>query len=155
MGESAQTGAWGVLHVQRDLLSLGVDSAPMTTDSGIDLLAYDPKSRKSFSIQVKTSGMALGERRPDWKVRKDKLGEADVFAFVLKKKKGDGEAWYLRQSELKRPYVRLYNNEYALTFYRTDAPRGRLNESEMAPFKGREGLQKFLTRLRATGKLVE
>jgi hypothetical protein len=43
MGQAAQTGAWGVLHVQRDLLTLGIDSAPMTTDSGIDLLAYDPK----------------------------------------------------------------------------------------------------------------
>src|SRR5438046_2278956 len=134
MGQAAQTGAWGVLHMQRDLLWLGVDSAPMTTDTGVDLLAYDPQSGKSFSVQVKTSGMERAVRRPDWKVKKNKLEAADLFGFVLKR--DDGEAWYFSKSDLRDPYVRLYNNEWALTFYRTDAPNGRLTESKMAPFKG-------------------
>lgn len=47
-------GAAGELLVQYKLLKFGVDSAAMTTDSGIDLVAYSPKSNRSFTIQVKT-----------------------------------------------------------------------------------------------------
>lgn len=47
-------GAAGELLVQYKLLKHGVDSAAMTTDSGIDLVAYSPKSNRSFTIQVKT-----------------------------------------------------------------------------------------------------
>jgi hypothetical protein len=35
-------GAAGELLVQYKLLKYGVDSAAMTTDSGIDLIAYSP-----------------------------------------------------------------------------------------------------------------
>jgi hypothetical protein len=146
MAEKLQTGAWGVLVVQRDLLSLGIDSAPMTTDSGIDLLAYDCKSKRSFSIQVKTSGMALSKTRPDWKIKKNKLNDAELFAFVLKNQKG--EAWYLSQADFKR-HKRRYNNEYALTFYREGASKRklaawRLTERKMKQFEGLGGLEKFL-----------
>lgn len=148
------------MHVQRDLLSRDIDSAPMTTDTGIDLLAYDQKSRKSFSIQVKTktSGeKGLSKTRPDWKVGRDKLQDADVFAFVLKHKDRDGEAWYFPQSKLVAPYVRLYNREWALTFYRKDGlkrplKKGRLTDSDLDEFKGKKGLDQVLRAL-AVGRI--
>ena len=143
-----------MLHVQRDLLSLGVDSAVMTTDSGIDLVAYDSQSKKSFSIQVKTSGMVLSVKRPDWKVKKNKLDDAELFAFVLKNQ--IGEAWYLTGIELRTgSLLRLYNGEWALTFYRTGAPKGRTTESDMAPYKGLGGLERFLVSLRSAGGVLK
>lgn len=47
-------GSAGELLVQYKLLKFGIDSAAMTTDSGVDLVAYSPKSNRSFTIQVKT-----------------------------------------------------------------------------------------------------
>lgn len=47
-------GATGELLVQYKLLKYGIDSAAMTTDSGVDLVAYSPKSNRSYTIQVKT-----------------------------------------------------------------------------------------------------
>ena len=113
----------------------------MTTDYGIDLVAYDPEARHSFSIQVKTSAMGRAERRPDWKVKEGKSKAADLFAFVLKNQQG--EVWYLSQTELKK-YTRLYNHQLALTFYRTDAPPNRLTETDMARFKDLGGLESFV-----------
>ncbi len=117
MAKTAHTGAWGVLLVQQQLLSMEIDSSPMTTDSGIDLLAYDSHSKKSFSIQVKTRAGEPNERRPDWKVKENKLKEADLFAFVLKKSDG-GDAWYLAKEEMEgKDYLKRQKTEYALTFY--------------------------------------
>jgi hypothetical protein len=45
----------GELLVQYELLRHGMDSAPMTTDSGVDLVAYSPDKKTSFTIQVKTN----------------------------------------------------------------------------------------------------
>lgn len=52
-------GKAGELLVQYKLLKFGIDSAAMTTDSGIDLVAYSPKSNRSFTIQVKTKEKPL------------------------------------------------------------------------------------------------
>ncbi len=49
-----QIGRLGELLVQYKLLCKGIDSAPMTTDAGIDLLAYWPDLQRSFTIQVKS-----------------------------------------------------------------------------------------------------
>lgn len=47
-------GAAGELLVQYKLLKFGIDSAAMTTDSGIDLVAYSPKTSRAYTIQVKS-----------------------------------------------------------------------------------------------------
>ncbi len=52
-------GAAGELLVQYKLLKFGIDSAAMTTDSGIDLVAYSPQNKRPFTIQVKTREKAL------------------------------------------------------------------------------------------------
>lgn len=46
-------GAAGELLVQYQLLKHGIDSARLTTDSGIDLVMYVPGSKEAHTIQVK------------------------------------------------------------------------------------------------------
>jgi hypothetical protein len=42
-------GASGVLLIQYRLLKCGIESAPMTTDAGIDLVVYSPKLEKAVN----------------------------------------------------------------------------------------------------------
>ena len=53
--KTAQIGRCGELLVQYLLLLRGVESAPMSTDSGVDLVAYAPKTRGPMTIQVKAN----------------------------------------------------------------------------------------------------
>jgi hypothetical protein len=46
-------GAAGELLVQYQLLKQGIDSARLTTDSGIDLVMYVPGHRAAATVQVK------------------------------------------------------------------------------------------------------
>ena len=48
-------GAAGELLVQYQLLKMGIDSARMTTDAGIDLVVYAPGDRSASTVQVKTN----------------------------------------------------------------------------------------------------
>ena len=50
-----QTGKCGELLVQYRLLQHGIESAPMTTDRGIDLVALNADGTKTATIQVKTT----------------------------------------------------------------------------------------------------
>ena len=52
---TAQIGKCGELLVQYRLLLLGVESAPMSTETGIDLIAYSPATLQPVTIQVKTN----------------------------------------------------------------------------------------------------
>ncbi|WP_395945318.1 hypothetical protein [Brevundimonas sp.] len=52
--KTAQIGAAGVLLLQYCLLKSGIDSSAMTTDDGIDVVAYSPQLRDAVTIQVKT-----------------------------------------------------------------------------------------------------
>lgn len=68
---AAQIGASGVLLIQYRLLKHGIESAPMTTDRGIDLVVYAPKIERALTVQVKTClkpKAAGGKGRPslDW-----------------------------------------------------------------------------------------
>jgi hypothetical protein len=48
-------GAAGELLVQYRLLRLGIDSARLTTDAGIDLVVYAPGNAEATTVQVKTN----------------------------------------------------------------------------------------------------
>lgn len=69
-----QIGKCGELLVQFELLKHGVESSPMTTDSGVDLVALPPGLRnKAVTIQVKTNlkpkpGGGRGKDALDWYV---------------------------------------------------------------------------------------
>lgn len=69
--KTAQIGKCGELLVQYQLLMKGVESAHLTTDSGIDLVAYSPKNNRPITIQVKTNlkpkaAGGKGKQSLDW-----------------------------------------------------------------------------------------
>jgi hypothetical protein len=71
MLNSQQIGKAGELLVQYKLLLLGIESAPMTTDLGIDLVAFSPSKQDAITIQVKTNlkpkpGGGKGKLALDW-----------------------------------------------------------------------------------------
>lgn len=52
-------GAAGELLVQYRLLKRGIDSARLTTDSGIDLVVYSTSRADAVTVQVKTQAVPL------------------------------------------------------------------------------------------------
>ena len=82
---SQQIGRAGELLVQYRLLKYGIDSAPLTTDSGIDLVAYSPLRKDALTIQVKTNakpkaGGGKGAPALDWWLKR--TSPADLIALV-------------------------------------------------------------------------
>jgi len=79
-------GAAGELLVQFRLMNkYGIDSSRMTTDSGIDLVAYSPKRNKAYTIQVKTKQKptgagGAGKKALGWYLRGD--SPAELIALV-------------------------------------------------------------------------
>lgn len=71
MANSQQIGKAGELLVQYKLLVRGVESALMTTDSGVDLVAFSCRKQEPITIQVKTNlkpkpGGGKGKLALDW-----------------------------------------------------------------------------------------
>jgi hypothetical protein len=82
---TAQIGRCGELLVQYELLLLGVESAPLSTDAGIDLVAYAPQARQAQTIQVKSNYKSKpsggkGKAALDWWVPED--NPAQLVALV-------------------------------------------------------------------------
>ncbi len=80
---TSQIGAAGVLLIQQRLLSRGIESAPMTTDDGIDLVVYSPWLKQALTVQVKTVRKrkpAGGRGKPtlDWRLRSAPAPLADL-----------------------------------------------------------------------------
>jgi hypothetical protein len=80
-----QIGRLGELLVQYELLRCGIDSAPMTTDAGVDLVAYSGLKGRSITLQAKTNmapkpGGGRGALAVDWWVSED--CPAELYAFV-------------------------------------------------------------------------
>ncbi|MBV7417904.1 hypothetical protein KW830_05485 [Comamonas sp. CMM03] len=72
----AQIGKCGELLVQYHLLLRGIESAPMSTDTGIDLVTYSPRIPHPITIQVKTNlkskpGGGKGKLALDWWIPND------------------------------------------------------------------------------------
>ena len=81
----AQIGRCGELLVQYRLLTQGIESAALTTDAGVDLVAYAPRLARAFTVQVKTNlrpKPAGGRGKPalDWWLRED--SPADLVALT-------------------------------------------------------------------------
>lgn len=97
---TAQIGKAGELLVQQKLLLNGIESAPLTTDSGIDLVAFSRKQSDAVTIQVKTNlgpkpGGGKGKPALDWWVPDD--SPADLLAFV---DLGSSRIWLIKKGEL-------------------------------------------------------
>ncbi len=88
--------------VQYKLLKFGIDSAAMTTDSGIDLVAYSPKNSRSFTIQVKTREIPLkgggkGKLALAWNLRDSSPAELVAVTDL-----STDSAWLFTHSEFKK-----------------------------------------------------
>ena len=97
---TAQIGKCGELLVQYRLLLLGIESAPMSTDTGIDLVAYVAKGRSAITIQVKTNlkakpGGGKGKAALDWWVP-----EGSPAQFVALVDLSTELVWLLTHAEL-------------------------------------------------------
>lgn len=95
-------GAAGELLVQYRLLKFGIDSAAMTTDSGIDLVAYSPKNSRSFTIQVKTQetplkGGGKGKLALAWDLRDSSPAELVAVTDL-----STDSAWLFTHAEFER-----------------------------------------------------
>ncbi|HUV26844.1 MAG TPA: hypothetical protein VMW34_05695 [Anaerolineales bacterium] len=80
-----QIGRSGELLLQYKLLLLGIESSHMKTSSGIDLVAYSPRNRRAYTVQVKTNEKPTpsgdnGKLSLEWWVPDD--CPADLVAFV-------------------------------------------------------------------------
>lgn len=77
-----QIGKCGELLVQYKLLKCGIESSSLTTDAGVDLVAFDKVKQKAVTIQVKTSThhSAPGEKWLEWWISDD--CPADYVALV-------------------------------------------------------------------------
>ena len=97
----AQIGKCGELLVQYQLLLRGIESAPMSTDTGIDLVTYSPKLPHPITVQVKTNlqpkpGGGKGKLALDWWVPAD--SPAHYVALVDLCSEG---IWFMSPAELR------------------------------------------------------
>ena len=118
-----QIGRLGELLVQYELLRHGIDSAPMTTDTGIDLVAYSPDKKASFTIQVKANlapkpGGGKGSAAVDWWVDEDCPAEWIAFADISTRR-----VWLLTREELDSAAQQRSNGRLHLYMY-TDPDSG-------------------------------
>lgn len=126
-------GAAGELLVQYKLLKLGIDSARLTTDSGIDLVMYVPGTTTAATIQVKTKAasdraggkgkLLLGFRFPD-------ACPAQWLALVDLSRDA---VWLLTIDQARDMAQQTHPNNNRLLYWYTDESIGadKLRDSDM------------------------
>lgn len=132
-----QIGKLGELLVQYRLLEIGIESAHLTTDAGIDLVAYSNRRKEAITIQVKTNlkpkpGGGKGKLALDWWVPHN--SPAALFALV---DVSDRRVWIFTREEMKvkaqqQPEGRLhfYIHTEQNVKRRKDAPAVSLQDFE-------------------------
>ena len=110
-----QVGRCGELLVQYKLLKHGVDSAPMTTDYGIDLVAFAHKTQPTVTIQVKATERHHTDATSAWvEWAMPKKCIADYVAVVdLERDK----AWLLGREEFESASQRTTDEGRRLWWY--------------------------------------
>ncbi|WP_257311312.1 hypothetical protein [Geothrix fuzhouensis] len=136
---TAQIGKCGELLVQLQLLRSGVESAPLTTDSGVDLVAYSPFLERPISIQVKTNQQAKpsggkGRLGLDWWVPED--CPAQLVALV---DLSSDLIWVFSMEQIKNLAQQNPSGRYHLYMYldSSDSPKKNtrlLFSQEFAPY---------------------
>jgi hypothetical protein len=114
---TAQIGASGVLLIQYRLLKCGIESAPMTTDAGIDLVVYSPKLEKAVTVQVKTclqpkAAGGKGKSQLDWWLPRG--NPAELIGLVDLERDG---AWIFRKQEFESKAQQKTEDRLHLYFY--------------------------------------
>jgi hypothetical protein len=113
----AQIGRCGEIYVQFRLLLLEIESAPMTTDTGIDLVAYSSKTLKPHTIQVKTNarpkpGGGKGKTLLDWWLPHQST--AQLIALV---DLSENRVWMLRAEEVERVAQQRSSEKFHIYMY--------------------------------------
>jgi len=114
-------GRLGELLVQYELLRCGIDSAPMTTDSGVDIVAYSATRGRSFTIQVKTNlapkpGGGKGAPAFDWWVAEDCPAEIYALADISTRR-----VWLFTKHELSSTAQQRSSGRLHLYMYSNSA----------------------------------
>ena len=117
---TAQIGRAGELLVQLRLLALGIESAPLTTDTGVDLVAYSPSRTEAVTIQVKTNlkpkpGGGKGKPALDWWI-----AVANPAQYVALVDLSTESVWLLSQAEVAELAQQKSSGRYHFYMY-TDA----------------------------------
>jgi hypothetical protein len=130
---TAQIGKSGEMLVQYRLLLLGIESAPMSTDTGVDLVAYSPRLAQAITIQVKTNlrskpGGGKGKDALDWWV--SETVPASLIALV---DLSSERVWLFKREEVEELAQQKSSGRLHLYMYTdpTARPRvkGRLSHS--------------------------
>lgn len=126
---TAQIGKCGELLVQYRLLLLGVESAPMSTDTGIDLVAYSPATLQPVTIQVKTNlkpkpGGGKGKLALDWWVP-----ERTPAAFVALADLSTEKVWLFTPGELDAHAQQRSNGRLHIYMYTDPTVHSRKSAS--------------------------
>ena len=117
----AQIGRAGELLVQMKLLLHGIESAPLTTDSGIDLVAFSNNRNDAITVQIKSNlcpkpgGGGKGKLHLDWWVTE--ICPADLFAFVDLSR---SRVWLVKAEEIAKVAQQHPKDRYHF-FMATDA----------------------------------
>ena len=116
----AQIGRCGELLVQYALLSRGIESAPMSTDTGIDLVAYSPRMPGPVTIQVKANHKAKpsggkGKAALDWWLPHN--SPAQLIALV---DLSSTRVWLLKTNEIDSVAQQKSGTKFHIYMY-TDA----------------------------------
>ncbi len=112
-----QIGRCGELLLQHKLLMLGIESSPMHTGTGIDLVAYSSRNRKALTVQVKTNECPTpsgddGKITLGWWVPED--CPADLVAFV---DLASSSAWLFSTGEISKYSQKRYRGRHHFYFY--------------------------------------
>ncbi|MFZ3220224.1 MAG: hypothetical protein WA174_09320 [Rhodoferax sp.] len=123
-----QIGKLGELLVQYRLLQCAVESAHLTTDAGIDLVAYSSSVSGAKTIQVKANlkskpGGGKGRAVLDWWV--PVASPADLFAFV---DVSTNRVWLLTKSELADCAQQESKGRFHLYMYTDECVKTRKNQ---------------------------
>lgn len=133
---TAQIGRCGELLVQYRLLALGIESAALTTDAGVDLVAYSPKMAQAFTVQVKTNlqpkpSGGRGKPALDWWLREDSPADLVALTDISRNK-----VWLFRHEEFERLAQQRSSGRLHFYFYvGVESPKkGQSIESDYEPF---------------------
>lgn len=133
-------GAAGELLVQYLLVKHDVDTARLTTDAGIDLVAYSPTDHRAKTIQVKTvrAPSPAGGRKGappavGWRFPHDCPAELLALALLA-----TDSVWIFTMAQARRHAQQHTDRGSRLLYWYTDAsrvPAGARHESAMAGYR--------------------
>ena len=128
----AQIGKCGELLVQYMLLLQGVESAPMSTDTGVDLVDYSAQRARPTTIQIKSNlkpkpGGGKGKLALDWWIDEDTPAEYVALVDLSSQR-----VWIFSKDELNALLLQKSNGRFHLYMY-TD-PTVRLKKAGRSAF---------------------